>query len=522
MRNFSENIPPRGISYVIMQVVLVLLVIVIAGIVINTKAQTISPKRGISGDLKSNADCIAADSLTWYYNWADRPTANVISTHQNYIEYCPMLWNGSWNATALTNYLDAHPEVKYLLTFNEPNFSLQANMTPAAAAAIWPQVETIANKYKLKIVSPAMSYCPEKCLSGYNKVHGTKWLDDFFTACPTCRVDHIAVHVYDTWFYGFKGVVDLYKKYNKPLWITEFDYSNSNSSVQHAALMVDVLDYMEKDPDIFRYSWFLSRSDNATASTDLFTQASGTLTDLGKIYMNMSSYDKNYYHGVNKVIEAEHYISKSVTYCNWNGTACTWPYSIQLEPTSDVSGKLDAYHFASPTANANDTLFYNVDIPTGQSYSMDFRVNASAASTITVRTHSGNTLLGTTASLNTSGAWATKTLANLNFPAGKQKIYLIASNGASLKLNWLRINCINNCGVLTEVDDLLVESTSKPEGFTYVVVNIVGQVMQQGSISAERGIRKDTFRPDGLAAGVYVIKFVSEKGTSARKIVVQD
>jgi hypothetical protein len=35
----------------------------------NLQAQTISPKKGIAGDLLNNADCIAADSLTWYYNW---------------------------------------------------------------------------------------------------------------------------------------------------------------------------------------------------------------------------------------------------------------------------------------------------------------------------------------------------------------------------------------------------------------------------------------------------------------------
>ncbi len=412
------------------------------------QAQTISPKRGIAGPLLNNADCIVADSLSWYYNWANTPDAPVISTHQNYIEFCPMLWNGNWNPTALTNYLNVHPEVKYLLAFNEPNFNVQANMTAAQAAALWPQVEAIANTYNLKIVSPAMSYCTGTCLPGYDNLHGTVWLDDFFNACPGCRVDYIGLHVYDTWFWGFYGVTDLYKKYNRPIWITEFDYSGSNNAIQQGSLMVDVIDYMEKDPDIFRYSWFMTRSSPTATSTDIFTQATGGLTDLGKIYVHMSSYDNSYFHQVNGIIEAEHYISKSRTYCNWNGFDCTWPYSILLEPTTDVSGRLDAYHFASPVANANDTLYYNVDIPTAQSYTIDFRVNSTAASTISVRTSPGNILLGTTTSLNTGGTWSTRTLTGVNLPAGQQKIYLTASNGTALKLNWLRINCSTNCGTL--------------------------------------------------------------------------
>jgi|GEM_PF-1116590 len=426
----------------------ILIVFFIFTNVIFLQAQTISPKRGISGDLLNNADCITADTLSWYYNWANTPNATVIGTHQNYLEFCPMLWNGSWNPTALTNYLNVHPEVKYLLAFNEPNFNVQANMTPAQAAALWPQVEAIANAYNLKIVSPAMSYCSGTCIPGYNNLHGTVWLDDFFAACPGCRVDHIAVHIYDTWYYGFVGVANLYKKYNRPIWVTEFDYSGATTATQHASLMVDVIDFMEKDPSFFRYAWFLVRSSPTAGSTDIFSQTTGVFADLGKIYEHMSSYDNSYFHPVNKRIEAEYYISKSVTYCNWNGSVCTWPYSILLEPTTDINGRLDAYHFASPVANANDTIYYNVNIPTTQTYTIDFRVNSTVASTISVRTSPGNVLLGTTSSLNTGGAWSTITLSGVNLTAGLQKIYLTASNGTPLKLNWLRINCSASCGSL--------------------------------------------------------------------------
>jgi hypothetical protein len=420
---------------------------------VNLSGQTLSPKRGIAGDLLDNNDCIAVDNyLTWYYNWANTPNAAVINTEQNYLEYAPMLWNGSWNATALTNYLNVHPEVKYLLTFNEPNLTGQANMTPAQAASLWPQVEAIANTYNLKIVSPAMTYCASGCLAPYNTGanSGTDWLDAFFAACPGCRVDYIGLHVYDTWYYGFTGNIGNattgYKKYGKPIWLTEFAHGglNSTPAAIHAALMVDAIDYMEQDPMIFRYAWFIARSSGANTQ-DILTQTTGGFTNLGLIYTHMSSYDQLFYHNVNAVIEAEHYIDKSVTYCGWNGSACTWPYSVRLEATTDGSGVLDAYNFLSST---DDTIFYNVNIPTTQSYTIDFRVNSTAASTISVHTYPGNALLGTTASLNTAGSWSTKTLSGVTMSAGNQKIYLTANNGTPLKLNWLRINCAASCGTL--------------------------------------------------------------------------
>lgn len=428
---------------------ILLLVTIFLVMMVSVDAQTKSPKRGVAGDMLDNNDCNnVSNYLTWFYNWANIPNAGVINISQNYLEYCPMLWNGSWNIANINTYLSAHPEVKYLLTFNEPNLATQSNMTPAQAAALWPQVVAIASAHNLKIVSPAMTYCPSGCVAGYIG-SGITWLDDFFAACPSCQVDYIGLHIYDTWLYGFEGnvgnAVTGYKKYGKPIWITEFAEQalNTASVAQHADLMVDAIDYMESDPMIFRYSWFIARSSPTTNTQDILGQTTGTYTNLGLIYTHMSSYDKNYYHTVNNIIEAEYYIDKSVTYCGWNGSICTWPYSVLLEKTTDVSGTLDAYNFLSAT---NDTLFYNLNIPTAQTYSIDFRVNSTAASTLLVHNAAG-TVLGTTPSLTTSGAWSTVSLSGVNLPAGKQKIYLTANNGAPLRLNWMKINCVSNCSL---------------------------------------------------------------------------
>jgi hypothetical protein len=419
--------------------------------------QTLSPKRGIAGDMLDANDLASVKGyLTWYYNWANTPQAAVIGTYQNSIEYCPMLWNGTWNAAALTTYLSAHPDVKYLLTFNEPNLTGQANMTPAAAAALWPQVVSIANTYNLQIVSPAMAtYCTAGCVAGYatGATTGEKWLDDFFTICPTCRVDYIAIHVYDTFYFGFTGNVGNnvtgFKKYGKPLWVTEFDYNGGTTTAQHAGLMVEAIDFLETDPQIFRYAWFLTRSSPSGTSTDILTQATGGYTNLGLIYTNMASYDQNYYHTVNNTIEAEHYIDKSISACGWNGSICTWPGSVYLETTTDVSGILDAYNFITPAFG--DTLFYNVNIPTTQAYTIDFRYKNTTASTQILVHNAAGTLLGTSAALNTTGVWTTINLAGINLASGKQKIYLTVANGSTFKLNWLKINCASSCVLPVEL-----------------------------------------------------------------------
>ena len=44
-----------------------------------------------------------------------------------------MAWNGAYSAARIRAWLDAHPESRYLLGFNEPNFYDQARMTPAEA-----------------------------------------------------------------------------------------------------------------------------------------------------------------------------------------------------------------------------------------------------------------------------------------------------------------------------------------------------------------------------------------------------
>ena len=111
-----------------------------------------SEKRGIAFGFNSARDLeVLSEGVSWWYNWS--PSYNdVVADH--YMEYeldwVPMTWNGN-NPDAVRTFLDGHPSVRYLLGFNEPNFSDQANMTPAYAASLWPTFEAIAEEYNVEL-----------------------------------------------------------------------------------------------------------------------------------------------------------------------------------------------------------------------------------------------------------------------------------------------------------------------------------------------------------------------------------
>ena len=66
------------------------------------------------------------------------------------------------------------------------------------------------------LVSPAMA------MGGTTL--GTTWLTLFFQSCTNCRVDAIAIHIYENTLGAFQYWVGQFKQYNKPIWITEFSY----------------------------------------------------------------------------------------------------------------------------------------------------------------------------------------------------------------------------------------------------------------------------------------------------------
>jgi putative glycosyl hydrolase len=253
-----------------------------------------SPKRGIAYDLASPADFSALSSgVSWWYNWSSKPNVSVPTDYaaRYSMDFYPMLWNGNFNANNVEAFLQANPSIKYVLVLNEPNLTSQANMTPQAAAQLWPQYEAVSAHTGVKIVGPAITW---GTMANYQDP--VLWMDAFYTAYRSAnndrdpQVDYIAFHWYD---YGLSGQLDRLKKYNKPFWVTEFaNWHSQNDGAQVDTLakqesqMADMVATCEGRDDVFRYAWFTGRWNNDTHFTSLLG-ANGELTDLGKMYIGL-------------------------------------------------------------------------------------------------------------------------------------------------------------------------------------------------------------------------------------------
>ncbi len=244
-----------------------------------------SNKRGIAYGYHSDADLQALSAgIGWWYNWASKPDATLTASYSALgVEYVPMIWGGQFDTTKLDAEIPS--DAKYLLTFNEPNFGAQSNLTPDQAAALWPEIEAFAKQRGMKIVSPAVNYCGSPC----NETDPFVWLEKFFAACPGCQVDYVAMHWYACNKPAIEVTLQKYEeKFGKPLWVTEFSCLDEPSHVNEAdelAYMSDAVAVLEADPMVFRYAWFTGRFQQNSV-IDLLG-ASGELTALGSQYVSL-------------------------------------------------------------------------------------------------------------------------------------------------------------------------------------------------------------------------------------------
>jgi len=247
-------------------------------------------KRGVAyGDWQSTSDFAAlSKGITWYYEWSPLPDSISVASGLSSVsitnsvvsvEFVPMIWGEND-----MDLLDNIPEgAQYLLGFNEPNFMAQSNLTGAQAAALWTQIQAVADQRNIKLVSPAVNYCGSPCID----TDPVAWLDQFFAACINCRVDFIGVHSYVCEVDYLITYIGLFKKYGKPIWLTEFSCGDQGSQpieVQEQ-YMAAALQYLESDVDIFRYAWFSGRSTEIPTS-NLLSDQPGVLNNLGIQYIS--------------------------------------------------------------------------------------------------------------------------------------------------------------------------------------------------------------------------------------------
>ena len=390
---------------------------------VSTIAQIKSKKRGIAYGYHSEADLAAiSTSLSWWYNWSIQPESTVASVYQNYgMDFVPMTWNGSFNETGLRAFYASHPNAKYLLGFNEPNFTTQSNMKPSQAAAVWPRLEKIAKDFNLKIVAPAVNYADKPVTeNGVTFTDPIAYLDAFFAACPNCQVDYIAVHNYMCYSSALSGDINRYKKYKKPIWLTEFacwDQPSITLDMQKS-YMIGAINYLENDTTVFRYSWFTGRRSTPDPYLNLFEAQSGKLSQLGQLYVSFNPIqDPNLYFNIPARLEAENYSTMS---------------GIAIEATKDISGNANV-----SSIDGGDWLEYNIDVPTTADYNLFFRISAIVATSLDLR-ENGVTIQ--TIQIPASGDyqnWGTLQT-SLNLTSGKHKLRIFTKRGY-FTLNWLEI-----------------------------------------------------------------------------------
>jgi hypothetical protein len=254
------------------------------------QAQSRSTKRGLAYGYHSAEDMkVLSPGISWWYNWSPQPESGAASVASSVgVSFVPMVWGGTPNADQLVSTLPSGTQ--YLLGFNEPNFKAQANMTPSVAASRWAVLQDVARRRNLKLASPAVNYCGD-CVSegGVNFTDPVAYLDAFFAACTNCQVDYVAVHWYACDLSALKWYIGLFKKYNKPIWLTEFacgDRPHDQITLEvQKKYMTDAVAYLESEPAVFRYSWFSGRN-NEIPNINLLG-ASGVLTELGKLYVSL-------------------------------------------------------------------------------------------------------------------------------------------------------------------------------------------------------------------------------------------
>ncbi len=394
-----------------------------------TSIQKRSDKRGVSYSFQlPEVDTeLLGNGISWAYNWGPDTSSSLSAAFTEYkIDFFPMAWNDMFSADRIRSYKLTHPECQYILAFNEPNLKDQANMLPQQAAAEWQKLRALATELNMKLISPAMNY---GTVEGYS--NPIQWLDEFFQLVPLSDIDGIAIHCYMSNPSSLKNYVSKFKKYGKPIWMTEFcAWEKSISGVKaQMAYMSDVINYMESDPDIFRYAWFIPRgkeSDDEYPYNKLLSKRKPyQLTELGRVFVNMSTLDKNTYYNKAQVIPAEHYSGINV---EETASEEIWTKGPQLQPTTDKGGILELCNFLS-----NQWVEYLINVPESGYYQIDMRYACYLKSDIEISI--GNATVASTELPNTKDIWSTiSTKAQL--PKGKHTIRFKMTSG-NINLNWV-------------------------------------------------------------------------------------
>ncbi|KAJ5708730.1 hypothetical protein N7488_008531 [Penicillium malachiteum] len=226
-------------------------------------------KRGTStkrGAAYNDADLVTAlsdssSTMAWAYNWGSSQDGDI----PDGVSYVPMLWGSDsdfvdgW-VSAVETALDSGSE--YILGFNEPDSSTQADMTASEAATYYKEYITPYSG-DASLVSPAVT-------SSTSSGEGLDWMESFLEACDDCDISAIAVHWYGSDVSEFKSFVqeaiDLADDYDiSSVWITEFGLDTDESGISDlttaATFVSEASQWLEEQSAVTHYAFFYCAND---------------------------------------------------------------------------------------------------------------------------------------------------------------------------------------------------------------------------------------------------------------------
>lgn len=482
-------------------------------------------KRGVSENafnLKEEIDVIKTGT-SWFYTWGNVPNNNIKDLPDADFEFVPMCWNANYNADNIRSYCKSHPETKYLLGFNEPNFKNQANMTPEAAAAAWPAVQALAKELGLKLVGPAVNYSPD----GPENDPYT-WYAKFVNLVGKDAFDYIAIHNYSGGVDGMRTMIDkFYGLYGKQIWLTEFcNWPGNNTVTPEAQItsMVAQVEYLEKCEKVYRYAWFKAKGSITTSPAyGLIVPKNGAgereLSEQGKVYVNMSDFDQTRYHSMTEVVPAIEYVNSNTLVL---GSSFDGKNPSPIEITKFNSGAYADYQF---------------DVPAAGSYTLTLRVSGMGEPTRFDPTVGIYSVDNNGKELSTLADNRQFQLPNDNqsyvdvqfavsLAAGKQRIRI--KDGGPYSPSGIHISCLtfNPNG---SVSDMTIDTEKVACHFAGECLQFTGNAAigtasvydLNGRLVASGEVEGNALAAEGLADGVYVVKAVTAEGAATTLKVVK-
>ena len=264
-----------------------------------------SRKRGVCANHLAAADFRAlAPGVSWWYTWFQKPVDTPPTGTS--MEFVPMVWGDRQvDLDNLSAYLAAGHRPRAVFAVNEPNLKGQAFISPETTAKVVKRTKAIADRFGIPTVGPhmALGSATDDSVTAYDPIEGKTTTYSFMVPFAKA-VFHYAgegatagtgLHTYGNGGELRWAVGTMAKEFNRPVWLTEFNFWKAGSDREELEYMVQSVDFLERSPDVAGYAWFKERVDGQPR-LGLLGAAPGALTPLGRAYVAMPVHDADLYY----------------------------------------------------------------------------------------------------------------------------------------------------------------------------------------------------------------------------------